>query len=721
MCTTRVMASPIELCQNNGISLRDRTNERRPMIEVLSSTDFEVLSSINQIKQNMFLQFPERRLIQYDCGKLQTLDILLNRLKREKHRCLIFTQMTKMLDILELFLNYHGYTYVRLDGTTQIVQRQMLMERFNSDEKIFVFILSTRAGGIGVNLTGADTVIFYDSDWNPTMDAQAQDRCHRIGQTKDVHIYRLISRNTVEENILKKANQKRLLGDLTIDGGSFDVTYFKNNHIRDLFDPNTSLEEIVRERNDYQEKVEANRTTTADSNNNLTLTQYEEALALAEDESDRDAAKELNREVTAELNEFNEDETNDLNEDQLIEKQKKQMNKVEEELKTLDEQLRPIERYALRCVEAYRIEHQITQVAPNTYLDAEQVRKDWELSRLKSLKEEEERRLEEDDDEMMYTYALDNERQMNYNYTYTAAQNSLVAIELARHEKSSAAVVASQFLPAPPPSVVLPPTPPPLPSRRPVLIKRPPQTTNENLRRRRVQTPSVLTPPPSSLPPPPPPPALIQKPSPTVKQTTTSRVMNKRHNSNDDCGDSTTMLVADDDDFDDDDDDDFDNQDRIYSSKSKTTFSSITRKPTTNLTRLTDNNSPSSSSSTTSTTTTTNANGQQQIWIVNSLDQQSVLSLINYINPNSTNTSRSPGSIILSNKSHSSTSPVTNLLTQPQPRSSSTAGTVYQIRPSSQQQPQSPSQQQQPPPTSTQNVIYQIQNGRLFQSTKKST
>jgi E1A-binding protein p400 len=138
----------------------------------------------------MFLQFPERRLIQYDCGKLQTLDILLSQLKRGKHRCLIFTQMTKMLDILELFLNYHGYTYVRLDGTTHIVQRQMLMERFNSDEKIFVFILSTRAGGIGVNLTGADTVIFYDSDWNPTMDAQAQDRCHRIGQTKDVHIYR---------------------------------------------------------------------------------------------------------------------------------------------------------------------------------------------------------------------------------------------------------------------------------------------------------------------------------------------------------------------------------------------------------------------------------------------------------------------------------------------------------------------------------------------------
>lgn len=108
------------------------------------------------------------------------------------------------------------------------------MERFNNDKRIFVFILSTRSGGVGVNLTGADTVIFYDSDWNPTMDAQAQDRCHRIGQTKDVHIYRLVSEKTIEENILKKANQKRLLGDLAIEGGNFTTAYFKSVRIIDI-------------------------------------------------------------------------------------------------------------------------------------------------------------------------------------------------------------------------------------------------------------------------------------------------------------------------------------------------------------------------------------------------------------------------------------------------------------------------------------------------------
>ena len=104
--------------------------------------------------------------------------------------------MTRMLDILEQFLTYHALTYVRLDGSTGVEKRMRLMDRFNNDTRIFCFILSTRSGGIGINLTGADTVVFYDSDWNPTMDAQAQDRCHRIGQTRDVHIYRLVSEQT---------------------------------------------------------------------------------------------------------------------------------------------------------------------------------------------------------------------------------------------------------------------------------------------------------------------------------------------------------------------------------------------------------------------------------------------------------------------------------------------------------------------------------------------
>jgi E1A-binding protein p400 len=191
---------------------------------------------VNAVELHQSTQFPEKRLIEYDCGKLQTLSRLLRRLFNETHRALIFTQMTRMLDILENFLNYHGYKYLRLDGSTSIERRQALMERFNNDKRIFCMILSTRSGGIGVNLTGADTVIFYDSDWNPTMDAQAQDRCHRIGQTRDVNIYRLISEKSIEENILKKANQKRLLNEMTIEGGCFTTALLKPTLITELFE-----------------------------------------------------------------------------------------------------------------------------------------------------------------------------------------------------------------------------------------------------------------------------------------------------------------------------------------------------------------------------------------------------------------------------------------------------------------------------------------------------
>ena len=182
--------------------------------------------AFHEARMRLSIAFPDKRLLQYDCGKLQRLDALLRQLQEGGHRALIFTQMTRVLDILEQFLNIHGHRYLRLDGQTKIEQRQILTERFNSDTRIDVFILSSRSGGLGINLTGADTVIFYDSDWNPAMDKQCQDRCHRIGQTRDVSIYRLVSEYTIEANILRKANQKRRLDDIIIQDGTFTTEYF---------------------------------------------------------------------------------------------------------------------------------------------------------------------------------------------------------------------------------------------------------------------------------------------------------------------------------------------------------------------------------------------------------------------------------------------------------------------------------------------------------------
>lgn len=270
------------------------------------------LALLHPIISAMRTQFPDPRLIQYDCGKLQTLDRLLRQLKADGHRVLIFTQMTKMLDVLEAFLNYHGHIYLRLDGSTRVEQRQMHMERFNGDKRIFCFILSTRSGGVGINLTGADTVIFYDSDWNPTMDAQAQDRCHRIGQTRDVHIYRLVSEKTIEVNILKKANQKRMLSDMAIEGGNFTTSFFKSSTIKDLFTMDQSEpDESSQEKPEDKDKITTTTTTASETpmvveSEKQSLRAYEHALAAAEDEQDVQATKTAKAEAAADLAEFDE-------------------------------------------------------------------------------------------------------------------------------------------------------------------------------------------------------------------------------------------------------------------------------------------------------------------------------------------------------------------------------------------------------------------------------
>ncbi|RPD57382.1 hypothetical protein L226DRAFT_562001 [Lentinus tigrinus ALCF2SS1-7] len=177
---------------------------------------------LHRLAVKLQIAFPDPSLLQYDCGKLQVLAKLLRERKAGGHRILIFTQMTRILDILEVFLNLHGYLYLRLDGATKIEDRQYITERFNADPRVFCFISSSRSGGVGINLTGADTVIFYDSDFNPQMDRQCEDRAHRIGQVRDVHIYRFISQHTVEEALLRKANQKRSLDDIVIQKGEFD-------------------------------------------------------------------------------------------------------------------------------------------------------------------------------------------------------------------------------------------------------------------------------------------------------------------------------------------------------------------------------------------------------------------------------------------------------------------------------------------------------------------
>ncbi|KAF2153060.1 hypothetical protein K461DRAFT_293353 [Myriangium duriaei CBS 260.36] len=150
-------------------------------------------------------------------GKMMLLDQLLTKLKRDNHRVLIFSQMVKMLDILGDYLHLRGHQFQRLDGTIASAARRQAIDHFNApDSKDFCFCLSTRAGGLGINLMTADTVILFDSDWNPQADLQAMARAHRIGQKNPVTIYRLVSKDTVEEEVLERARNKLMLEYITI-------------------------------------------------------------------------------------------------------------------------------------------------------------------------------------------------------------------------------------------------------------------------------------------------------------------------------------------------------------------------------------------------------------------------------------------------------------------------------------------------------------------------
>lgn len=389
------------------------------------------------------LYFPDRRLLQFDCGKLQQLAILLRRLKSEGHKALIFTQMTKMLDILEAFINLYGYTYMRLDGSTQPEERQTSMQRFNTNPKIFLFILSTRSGGVGINLVGADTVIFYDSDWNPAMDQQAQDRCHRIGQTREVNIYRLISESTIEENILKKANQKRALDDLVIQSGGYNTEFFKKLDPMELF----SGHKIDPIKDVQIEKSLDNGNLDPVSNCDL-----EAALRFAEDEADYMALKRVELEEAVDNQEFTEENIGRLEDDDLVNdddtkvddpadqkvlittsnKETKAPSKGNDpdgekalafvcndddvdmladvkqmaeaaaaaghSVSTFENQLRPIDRYAMQFLEMWDPIIDKAALAEQTKFEETE----WELERIEKLKEDMEAEIDEDEEPLVY-------------------------------------------------------------------------------------------------------------------------------------------------------------------------------------------------------------------------------------------------------------------------------------------------------------------------------
>ncbi|KAF2004418.1 helicase SWR1 [Amniculicola lignicola CBS 123094] len=235
-------APPVELyCNSQGVlaeKQRDFFNIpiRTALFGISERTEYSLLESkvdtgamahrsmlplpTNERSRYTHVSVPSMQRFVTDSGKLARLDSLLKQLKANDHRVLLYFQMTKMIDLMEEYLTYRNYKYCRLDGSTKLEDRRDTVADFQSNPEIFIFLLSTRAGGLGINLTSADTVIFYDSDWNPTIDSQAMDRAHRLGQTKQVYVYRMITRGTIEERIRKRALQKEEVQRVVISGGS---------------------------------------------------------------------------------------------------------------------------------------------------------------------------------------------------------------------------------------------------------------------------------------------------------------------------------------------------------------------------------------------------------------------------------------------------------------------------------------------------------------------
>jgi SNF2 family DNA or RNA helicase len=165
----------------------------------------------------------DENLVRYS-GKFELLDRVLPKLKAAGHRVLVFSQFTSVMDIMEDYCQLRDYRFLRLDGSTKAEDRASSMLAFNKpDSEFFLFILSTKAGGFGINLQTADTVILFDSDWNPQTDLQAQDRCHRIGQRAEVRVFRFITANSVEERILERAMFKLGIDQKVIGAGLFNT------------------------------------------------------------------------------------------------------------------------------------------------------------------------------------------------------------------------------------------------------------------------------------------------------------------------------------------------------------------------------------------------------------------------------------------------------------------------------------------------------------------
>ncbi|XP_034451277.1 E1A-binding protein p400 isoform X5 [Hippoglossus hippoglossus] len=360
-------------------------------------------ADVHHLTSRRLFHSPDMQLMQMDSGKLEALAILLQKLRSESRRVLIFTQMVKMLDILEAFLDHRQLTYVRLDESFSPDERQENMKKFNRNRQVFCSILTNRCCSAVGTVFDADTIIFYDTDLNPSMDARTQEWCDKIGRSKDIHIYRLESGNSIEEKLLKNGT-KDLIREVAAQGTDYTLAFLTQRTIQDLFEVEAGSGEKVEEFVVLHQEPSASEAISP-----RVARPYIQALhsinldALPEEEKQQQQQQQEEKLAGKDSAEDNPES----------ESQAKEEPAQIEELNAVMEQLTPIERYALHYLEYLHISDDETALKERL----ESSKRGWELQQVQKLKEEakeeEERQLMEGDEEL-FTYTREDAYNMEY-------------------------------------------------------------------------------------------------------------------------------------------------------------------------------------------------------------------------------------------------------------------------------------------------------------------
>ncbi|KAM9330869.1 E1A-binding protein p400-like [Gastrophryne carolinensis] len=374
---------------------------------------------IQDLRERTFpycVQEPDLRLIQSDSGKLEVLSVLLRKLKSEGRRVLLFSQMLLMLDILETFLDFHSFTFLRIDENATFNQCQDLMKSFNRDPRVFCMVLSTHIRALGVHHVEADAVVFYDSDLNPVMDGKTQSWCELIGRAKNIHVYRLVNANSIEEKLLRNGT-KDLIREVAAQGSDYSLAFLTQQTIQELFEDCSPMDD-----SGFRVKAEefvmlSQEPSPADIITAKVAKPFVEALGQIEFGQE---------EIVTEFAENNGPLPNAgiflSSESKLIEDQ--ELSELQE-LSDLMQQLTPIERYALHYLELFHVRG-ISNHPGFVEDQLSAAMKEWDSQHLRDLKERMEWEAEEEEE--LLTYTREDAYNMDYIYEDPDGQSEIMSM-----------------------------------------------------------------------------------------------------------------------------------------------------------------------------------------------------------------------------------------------------------------------------------------------------